>query len=100
MAKITPVLMQHKQNGNGRSPIYLRLSSGGKTKYKSLGYRIKETHWNERSRRVRKSHKKHAEINALIRSKLSVRYLRSGEAVGRASKRASGGSGGPISGAA
>ena len=71
MAKITPVLMQHKQNGNGRSPIYLRLSSGDKTKYKSLGYRIKETHWNERSRRVRKSHEKHAEINALIRSKLS-----------------------------
>lgn len=71
MAKITPVLMQHKENGSGRSPIYLRISSKDITKYKSLGYQVKKTHWNERSRRVRKSHKKHVEINALIRTKLS-----------------------------
>jgi hypothetical protein len=71
MAKFTAVLWTHNENAEGRSPIYLRISARSKTKYVSLGVRLKETHWNGRTRRVRKSHRKHEEINALIRSKLS-----------------------------
>lgn len=71
MAKVTPVLWKHKSNGEGRSPIYLRIHHGETTKYKSLGVRLKPRHWNERQRRVRKSHKRHGEINALIQQKLS-----------------------------
>ena len=71
MAKITPVLWIHNENAEGRSPIYLRISAQGKTKYKTLGIRLKETHWNERLQRVRRSHKKREEINALIEKKLS-----------------------------
>ena len=71
MAKITPVLWKHKKNSEGRSPIYLRISAGGKTKYRSLRVYMKETHWNARQRRVRKSHKRSGEINALISQRLS-----------------------------
>ena len=71
MAKVTPVLWKHKENAEGRSPIYLRISAGDTTKYKSLRCYIKATHWNERTRRVRKSHKRHGEINALITQRLS-----------------------------
>ena len=71
MAKITPVLWIHKQNAKGRSPIYLRISAGGKTKYKSLSVQIHPRHWNERSRRVRKSHRRSTEINTLITERLA-----------------------------
>ena len=71
MAKITPVLWKHKENSEGRSPIYLRISAGGKTKYRSLRVYLKPTHWNARQRRVRKSHKHSGEINALIQARLS-----------------------------
>jgi site-specific recombinase XerD len=71
MAKVTPVLWNHKENAEGRSPIYLRISVGQQTKYKSLRVYVKETHWNKRQRRVRKSQKRHGEINALIQQKLS-----------------------------
>jgi len=71
MAKITPVLWKHKDNGDGHCPIYLRIYSEGKTKYKSLSVYIHPRHWNDRTRRVRKSHRRFAEINALITDKLS-----------------------------
>lgn len=71
MAKITPVLWKHKENGDGHCPIYLRIYSEGKTRYKSLSVYIHPRHWNDRTRRVRKSHRRFAQINALIADKLS-----------------------------
>lgn len=71
MAKITPVLWKHKTNADGHAPLYLRIYASGKTKYKSLSVHIHERHWNERQRRVRKSHRRHGQINALIQEKLA-----------------------------
>ena len=71
MAKITPVLWKHKTNSDGHSPIYLRIYAGGKTKYKSLSVYIHERHWNEGQRRVRKSHRRHAQINTRITERLA-----------------------------
>ena len=71
MAKVTPVLWKHKTNSDGHSAIYLRIYAAGKTKYKSLSVYIHERHWNEGQRRVRKSHRRHGEINSLIQGKLA-----------------------------
>ena len=71
MAKVTPVLWKHKTNSDGHSPIYLRIYAGGKTKYKSLSVYIHERHWNEGQRRVRKSHRRHAQINTRITERLA-----------------------------
>jgi len=71
MAKITPVLWKHKTNSDGHSPIYLRIYAGGKTKYKSLSVYVHERHWNEGQRRVRKSHRRHAQINTRITERLA-----------------------------
>ena len=72
MAKITPVLWKHKTNADGHAPIYLRIYAGGKTKYKSLSVHIHPRHWNERQRRVRKSHRQHGQINTLITEQLAT----------------------------
>ena len=72
MAKITPVLWTHNENAEGRSPIYLRISAQGNTKYKTLGVHLKEALWNGRTQRVRRNHEKREEINALIERKLTT----------------------------
>ena len=66
MAKITPVLWKHKKNKKGLSPIYLRIADTNKSRYVSLGVRIRESQWNERTGRVRKSNDQSEEINNLI----------------------------------
>lgn len=71
MAKVTPVLWKHKTNAEGHSPIYLRIYAGGKTKYKSLSVHVHQRHWNEGQRRVRKSHRRHAQINTRITERLA-----------------------------
>lgn len=72
MAKITPVLWKYKKDGNGKHPIYLRIASKGKKKYLSLGEQIRSSHWNDNRNRVRKSHKREAELNKLIREAVSI----------------------------
>lgn len=72
MAKVTPVLWKHKENVDGHFPIYLRIYAGGKTKYKSLSVYLHPRHWNERTRRVRKSHRSYGEINTLISEKVAT----------------------------
>lgn len=76
MAKVTPVLWKHKSDDNSprerkEYPIYLRIYASGQTKYKSLRVRVHPRHWNERQRRVRKSCRRHGQINALISGKLA-----------------------------
>ena len=71
MAKITPVLWTYNEDSEGKSPIYLRISSRGKTKYLSLGVKLRESQWNPRSQSVRKGHPRSADINTLIQERLA-----------------------------
>ena len=66
MAKITPVLWTQKKNKKGLSPIYLRIEASDRRRYVSLRTYIRESHWNEKTRRVRKNHPQHEAINNLI----------------------------------
>ena len=67
MAKVTPVLWEHKLNKDGHAPIRLRFSDARRDLYASLGVAVHPRHWNDRQRRVRKSHDDADEINALDR---------------------------------
>ena len=66
MAKITPVLWTYKKAKSGAAPIWLRVADSDCTLYYTLGESVKEKHWSKRTQRVRKSHQKHAILNALI----------------------------------
>ena len=66
MAKITPVLWTYKKAKDGSAPIWLRVADSEGTLYYTLGESVKERHWSKRTQRVRKSHRKHAALNARI----------------------------------
>jgi len=105
VAKVTPILWTHKRRKDGTAPLRLRFSDTHRDLYASLRVAVHPRHWNERQRRVRKSHPDADEINELIAGKLAAAekirlgLLSSGEAVtAEALKRAlspSGASGGP-----
>lgn len=71
MAKVTPVFWRHKVNQKGHSPIYLRISDTDATRYVSLRVYIRGSQWNERTARVRKSHKDADAINNLIAQRIA-----------------------------
>lgn len=71
MAKVTPILWIHKKNGQGLSPIYLRIAAGEKTRYLSLRVRVRESQWNPKAGRVRRSHKHAVRINAMIADRVA-----------------------------
>jgi len=72
MATISPVLMAHKKNKKGLSPIYLRIEAGGRTRYKSLRMHVRESHWNEKSGRVRKGYRHTEELNSIIADRVAA----------------------------
>jgi len=71
MAKVTPVLWTQKKNKKGFCPIYLRIEANDRRRYVSLRTRIRESHWNENTRRVRKNHPQHEAINNLIAQRIA-----------------------------
>lgn len=72
MAKVTPVLWEHKLNKDGHAPIRLRFSDARRDLYASLRVAVHPRHWNDRQRRVRRSHPDADEINALIAGRLAA----------------------------
>lgn len=71
MARITPVLWTQKINKKGLCPIYLRIEAHDRRRYVSLRTRVRETQWNDNTRRVRKSHPQHEAINNLIAQRIA-----------------------------
>lgn len=71
MAKITPVLWTQKKNKKGLAPIYLRIEASDRRRYVSLRTYVRESHWNNNSRSVRKNHPQHEAINNLIAQRIS-----------------------------
>ena len=72
MATIKPVLRTSKLNKKGTAPIYLRISDREKSRFISLGVRIRPSQWNDRLGRVRRNHTHADEINALITQRVGA----------------------------
>lgn len=70
MATVTPVLRESKTNAEGTAPIYIRISDRDRSRYVSLGVRIKPKHWLDEKCRVSKRHKAADHINETIRQKV------------------------------
>ena len=66
MATVTPILRQQKKDRYGTCPIWLRISDRDRTRFISLGVKVKPADWNPRKGRVRKGHPNGDLINQLI----------------------------------
>ena len=71
MATIKVILKENKKDINGEMPLYLRIIKDRKTKFISLGYKIKEKDWNEAQSTVKKSHPEAARLNNFIAHKIA-----------------------------
>ena len=66
MATVTPVLWTYRKNAKGLSPIYVRVSDGDGTRYKSVRLHVREAHWNARAGRVSARHPDATSLNERI----------------------------------
>jgi integrase len=71
MATVKVLLKQNKVNKNGEMPIYLRIIKDRRTKFISTGVYIKPGQWNEKTMRVRSSHRNSARLNTFIAQKVA-----------------------------
>ncbi|WP_336689647.1 MULTISPECIES: Arm DNA-binding domain-containing protein [unclassified Chryseobacterium] len=55
MSSITAILRK-KPNAKGEYPIYIRITKERKSTFVALGYYIKIEDWDEKHKKVRKSH--------------------------------------------
>jgi site-specific recombinase XerD len=67
-ASVTPILRTSKKREDGRAPIWVRITANRKSRYISTSIYIKPKHWNDRKRKVRKSHELASAYNDKIRS--------------------------------
>lgn len=67
-ASVTPILRTSKERDDGRAPIWIRITANRKSRYISTGIYIEPRHWNDRKRKVRKSHELASAYNDKIRS--------------------------------
>jgi site-specific recombinase XerD len=70
MSTIKLVLRQ-KPRKDGTLPVCLRITKDRKTSFIHLGYHIKESDWDEKTSRVKKSHPNAARMNNLLLKKLA-----------------------------
>jgi integrase len=71
MATIKVILKENKKDINGEIPLYLRIIKDRKTKFISLGVKIKQKDWNAAQSTVKKSHPNSAWLNNFIDQKKS-----------------------------
>ena len=71
MATVKILLKLNKINSQGEAPLYLRIIKDRKTKFISLGVKLKEKDWNETQSVVRKSHPNSARMNNYIAHKIA-----------------------------
>lgn len=65
------VLLWSKKNKDGLYPIAIRIIKDRKPSYVYLGHYIKKADWDEREKRVKKSHPNSAKLNNLISQKMA-----------------------------
>lgn len=65
------IVLRKKLNKDGTLPICLRITKDRKTSFIHLGYHVKETDWDEKNFRVKKSHPNSVRMNNLLLKKLA-----------------------------
>lgn len=71
MASIKLILRTHQQDQTGHSPLYIRVIKDRKTKFVSVGLKLKESEWDDGKQRVKKNHPNSARMNASISQKVA-----------------------------
>lgn len=71
MASIKLILRTNQQDQTGHSPLYIRVIKDRKTKFITVGLKLKETEWDETKQRVKKNHPNSARMNASISQKIA-----------------------------
>ena len=70
MSSITAILRK-KPNAKGEYPIYIRITKERKSTFVALGYYIKMDDWDEKHKKVRKSHPNAVRLNNLITKRIT-----------------------------
>ncbi|WP_312751128.1 site-specific integrase [Epilithonimonas hominis] len=70
MSSITAILRK-KPNKQGQYPIYIRITKDRKSSFIALGYYIEIEQWDEKNKKVRKSHPNSSRLNNLIAKKIT-----------------------------
>jgi len=65
------VLLWDKKNADGLYPIAIRITKDRKTSYMYVGHYIEKSQWDEKNKKVKKSHPNSARLNNLIAKKVS-----------------------------
>jgi len=71
MSTIKIILKKDKANKKGEAPLYIRIIKNRKSKFISLGTKIKLKDWDERQFRVKKSHPNSQRLNNFIAHKVA-----------------------------
>lgn len=71
MASIKLILRTHQEDQTGHSPLYIRVIKDRKTKFISVGLKLKISEWDEVKQRVKKNHPNSARMNASIAQKIA-----------------------------
>ena len=53
---VKPILRSSKARSDGRAPIWIRITANRKSRYVSTGVYVEPKYWNEKKKKVRKSH--------------------------------------------
>jgi integrase/recombinase XerD len=71
MASVQIVLRTSKINTTGEAPLCIRIIKNRTAKFIFLDYRIRPEHWDEKQKRVKKSHPNSAQVNNYIAQKVA-----------------------------
>ncbi|GGG18172.1 site-specific integrase [Pontibacter amylolyticus] len=72
MATVKLIFKIEKVDSAGEVPLYLRITKDRKSRYVSLGVKINpDKHWNEKDRKVKKSHPNSQRLNNFIAQKIA-----------------------------
>jgi integrase/recombinase XerD len=71
MASIKLILRTYQQDQAGHSPLYIRVIKDRKTKFISVGVKLKESEWDDAKQKVKKNHPNSARMNASLSQKVA-----------------------------
>lgn len=71
MAFSIKILLRNKPNKQNQFPLVIRITKDRKTNYLYTGYYIDKKHWNEKDKRVKKSHPNSTRLNNFLIKKLA-----------------------------
>ena len=71
MSSITVLLKKNKQSTTGHYPLYLRVIKDRKTKFISLGIKLEESQWDQKTQKAKKNHPNSNRVNTFISKKIA-----------------------------